>query len=69
MKPKPQPSKPAVSSGMGTTGDSDDDPMGMIPSSGSGGAKPQNEVLIKSGQFETKTHEIETQYEPPEVEN
>ena len=53
---------------MGTGGDSDDDPMGMIPSSGSGGN--QNEVQIKSNQFEApKTHEIETQYEPPAIEN
>ena len=53
-----------VSSGMGTGGDSDDDPMGMIPSSGAG--KIKNEVQIKSNQFEApKTHEIETQYEAP----
>lgn len=55
---------------MATGADSDDDPAGRIPSAPSKSTSAaQNEVMIKSGQFETSTHEMSTSYEPPVQES
>jgi hypothetical protein len=49
---------------MATGGGSDsDDPMGRIPIAQS--KTGQNEVMIKSAQFETEKQDMSTSYEPP----